>query len=138
MLEVCKFFSHWSSPFCIGADGFAEVFSAATGIEMSGEDLLRAAERVYNVERAFIIREGARRKDDYPPEREFTDPLPSGPWPRMPGSIIDREKYDELLTEYYKAHGWDKKDGIPTREKLEELNLNDVAQELGKSLMSKI
>jgi len=78
------------------------------------------------------------RKDDYPPEREFTDPLPPGPWPRMPGSIIDREKYDELLTEYYKAHGWDKKDGIPTREKLEELNLNDVAQELGKSLMSKI
>ena len=55
----------------------------------------------------------------------------------MPGSVIDREKYDELLTEYYKAHGWDKKDGIPTREKLEELNLNDVEQELQKSLMNK-
>ncbi|GAI98204.1 unnamed protein product, partial [marine sediment metagenome] len=55
MLEVCKFFSHWLLPFCIGADGFAEVFSAATGIEMSGKDLLRAAERVYNVERAFIV-----------------------------------------------------------------------------------
>lgn len=137
MLEVCKFFSHWTVPFNIGSDVFAEVFSAATGIEMNGKDLLRAAERVYNVERAFIVREGVRRKDDYPPEREFTDPLPPGPWPRMPGSVIDREKYDELLTEYYKAHGWDKKDGIPTREKLEELNLNDVAQELQKSLMNK-
>ena len=78
MLEVCKFFSHWAVPFYIGSDGFAEVFSAATGIEMSGKDLLRAAERVYNVERAFIVREGVRRKDDYPPEREFTDPLPPG------------------------------------------------------------
>jgi len=131
MLEVCKFFSHWASPYCIGADLFAEVFSAATGIEMSGKDLLKAAERVYNVERAFIVREGVRRKDDYPPNREFEDPLPSGP---MKDSLLDRDKYDALLTDYYRAHGWDERDGIPTREKLEELDLKDVADALEKVL----
>ena len=134
MLEVCKYFTHWATPLRIGPDLLAELFSAATGIEMNGKDLLHAAERVYNVERSFIVREGVRRKDDYPPEREFTDPLPPSPWPKMPGSVIDREKYDELLTEYYKAHGWDEKDGIPTLEKLEELNLQDIAQELQKNL----
>ncbi|MEE9192152.1 MAG: aldehyde ferredoxin oxidoreductase family protein [Candidatus Aerophobetes bacterium] len=135
MLEVCKFFGHWASPYCIDADLFAEVFSAATGIKMSGKDMLKAAERVYNVERAFIVREGARRKDDYPPDREFEDPLPSGP---MRGSVLDRRKYDALLTRYYIAHGWDKKDGIPTREKLEELELRDVAKALEKALGEKV
>jgi len=96
---------------------------------------LKAAERVYNVERAFIVREGARRKDDYPPDREFEDPLPSGP---MRGSVLDRRKYDALLTRYYIAHGWDKKDGIPTREKLEELELRDVAKALEKALGEKV
>ena len=46
MLEVCKFFGHWSSPFCLGADSFAQMFSAATGVSLGGKDLLRAGERV--------------------------------------------------------------------------------------------
>jgi aldehyde:ferredoxin oxidoreductase len=134
MLEVCKFFGHWSSPHCVGADLFAEMLSAATGMEMDGEELLRAGERVYNVERAFIVREGVRRKDDYPPEREFTEPLPPGPWPRMPGSKLDRESYDRLLTAYYRAHGWEEEDGIPTRATLQRLGLTDVAEALEASL----
>jgi len=138
MLEVCKFFSHWALPFCIGADLFAELFYTATGIEIDGKGILRAAERVYNVERAFIVREGVRRKDDYPPEREFTDPLPPGSWPRMPGSVINRDKYDQLLTEYYKAHGWDEQDGIPTRATLESLQLKDVADALEINIGKKL
>ena len=130
MLEVCKFLGHWSSPHCLGADAFAEIFSAVTGVERSGAELLRAAERAYNVERAFIVREGARRRDDYPPEREFTDPLPEGRWPRLPGGVLDRARYDELLTAYYGAHGWDQRDGVPLRPILAELGLDEVADAL--------
>jgi aldehyde:ferredoxin oxidoreductase len=130
MLEVCKFFSHWSSPACVGPDMFADMFSAATGIQMSGSEMLRAAERVYNVERAFLVRDGVRREHDYPPEREFTDPLPPGPWPRMPGSVIDRGAYEKLLNAYYAEHGWDQRDGIPLRATLEALALEDVADSL--------
>ena len=130
MLEVCKFFSHWSSPVCVGPEMFADMFSAATGVQMNGKELLRAAERVYNVERAFLVREGVRRKEDYPPEREFTDPLPPGPWPRMPGSVIDRQAYEKLLDAYYREHGWDQRDGIPQRVILEALELKDVADSL--------
>jgi aldehyde:ferredoxin oxidoreductase len=99
-------------------------------VESSGAELLRAAERVYNVERAFIVREGARRRDDYPPEREFTDPLPEGRWPRLPGGVLDRALFDRLLTAYYQAHGWDAQDGVPLRAKLVELGLSDVADVL--------
>jgi aldehyde:ferredoxin oxidoreductase len=134
MLEICKFFSHWATPHLIGADQLAEIFTAVTGLERSGDDLLQAAERAYTVERAFIVREGAGRADDCPPEREFSDPLPPGPWPRMPGGVIDRGKYHVLLTAYYRAHGWEEKDGIPTRSKLEELRLPDVADSLEQAL----
>ncbi len=130
MLEVCKFFGHWSSPHCLPADTFAEIFSAVTGVERSGAELLQAAERVYNVERAFIVREGVRRQDDYPPEREFSDPLPEGRWPRLPGGVLDRGRYDALLTAYYRAHGWDEQNGVPTRRKLAELGLGDLASAL--------
>ncbi len=134
MLEVCKFFGHWSSPHCLDADAFAGIFSAVTGVERSGAELLKAAERVYNVERAFIVREGARRRDDYPPEREFADPLPEGRWPRLPGGVLDRGRYDALLTAYYRAHGWDERDGIPSRGKLAELGLRDVVDALESAL----
>jgi aldehyde:ferredoxin oxidoreductase len=105
------------------------MFSAATGVSVGGAGLLKAAERVYNVERAFLVREGVRRQHDYPPEREFTDPLPEGPWPRMPGSKIDKGAYDRLLDAYYSAHGWDAS-GVPLRATLEDLDLGDVAEAL--------
>jgi aldehyde:ferredoxin oxidoreductase len=35
-----------------------------------------------------------------------------------------------MLDEYYQLHGWDKKAGVPTRKVLEELELEDVANQL--------
>ena len=40
------------------------------------------------------------------------------------------ENMDKLLDEYYEIRGWDLKTGIPTREKLLELGLGDVADEI--------
>jgi aldehyde:ferredoxin oxidoreductase len=37
---------------------------------------------------------------------------------------------DIMLDEYYRARGWDVETGLPTRAKLEELELNDAAEEL--------
>jgi aldehyde:ferredoxin oxidoreductase len=37
-----------------------------------------------------------------------------------------------MLDDYYKESGFDKKTGWPTRAKLKELNLQDVADELYK------
>jgi aldehyde:ferredoxin oxidoreductase len=69
--------------------------------------------------RVFNLREGIGRKDDTLPDRLF-EPLESGP---LQGKRIDRKEFQEALTMYYEAMGWDPKDGVPTAGKLAELNL---------------
>jgi aldehyde:ferredoxin oxidoreductase len=126
MMETCKIQSVWISMDFLGPDIWAKLFTAATGVKMTPEELIKAGERAYNVERAFIAREGARRKDDIPPFREFELPYPSGPFK---GQVLNREKYEVMLDEYYALHGWDK-NGIPGKKKLIELGLPDVAKNL--------
>lgn len=127
MVQTCKFQSPWLSMHFLDLDLWADLFTYATGTKISGVELLKAGERAYNVERAFIAREGARRKNDYPPWREFEEPYKVGP---HKGAVLDRKKYDAMLDEYYTLHGWDVKTGIPTKKTLKELGLPDVAKEL--------
>lgn len=134
-LEICKRFSLGSfSIYSRIKDNppgslYAGLFSSATGVEMEAHELLKAAERCYNVERAFIAREGARREDDFQTWRDYRDPLPNGP---HKGEILDREKYGRMLDRYYELWGWDVKTGIPTKKTLSELGLKDVARHLHK------
>lgn len=127
MLGICKFFTQWLSMYSIDPELMARLTSSATGINIGSQDLIKAAERVVNLERAFIVREGIRRINDYPPRREFEEPLPDGPFK---GKKLDREKYDRMLSNYYELRGWSVKTGIPLKDKLEELRLNDVASDL--------
>jgi aldehyde:ferredoxin oxidoreductase len=105
-------------------DYYASAMKAITGLDRSWEDLLHIAERVWNLTRAFWVREveGFGREWDYPPPRWYTDPLPTGPGQ---GKFVAREDVEKLLDMYYDQRGWDR-NGIPTREKLTELGL-DVA-----------
>jgi aldehyde:ferredoxin oxidoreductase len=91
------------------------------------EQVLKVSERVRNLERMFDVREGVRRKDDTLPEKIFKEPLKRGPFK---DEVMDREKFEQMKDEYYDLRGWDKETGIPTREKLEELGLGDVADEV--------
>ncbi|MBI4284931.1 MAG: aldehyde ferredoxin oxidoreductase family protein [Chloroflexi bacterium] len=103
----------------------AELFSTATGIDMSGDDLMKAGERICNVERLFNVREGFGRKDDMPPERFFVEGVSDGP--AISGPVgINRAHYEEMLDEYYSFNDWDR-EGVPTRKKLAELGLEDLA-----------
>jgi aldehyde:ferredoxin oxidoreductase len=40
--------------------------------------------------------------------------------------VTDKEMLDQLLDQYYEAHGWDVGTGIPTREALETLGLLEL------------
>ena len=81
-------------------------------------------ERLINLERAYNIREGLTRADDYLPERFLKDAMKEG---NTRGQTV---KLDPMLDRYYEVRGWDKQNGIPGRTKLRELGLADVAQEL--------
>ncbi len=96
-----------------------EVVQAITGWETSLWELLKVGERSVTMARVFNLREGFGRRDDTLPDRLF-EPLESG---ALQGVGIDRGEFDDLLTLYYEAMGWDPGDGVPTRGKLAELNL---------------
>ena len=116
-LGVCNFVAGpvWALPL----NKLVDVVSAITGWETSLWELLKAGERTVTMARVFNLREGFGRKDDTLPDRLF-EPLESGP---LQGKGIDRKEFQEALTMYYEAMGWDPKDGVPTAGKLAELNL---------------
>jgi len=126
-IGMCKYITPWlGTGFGLVPREMAELFSLATGVEMDERKMVEISDRVYNLERAFLVREGVTRRDDYPPARFMEEPIPSGP---NKGDKIDGEKYDEMLNEYYALRGWTS-DGVPTQAKLKELGLNSVADEL--------
>ncbi|RLI28158.1 aldehyde ferredoxin oxidoreductase [Candidatus Bathyarchaeota archaeon] len=129
-LGLCKFAcSHFITPHSIYSDTFnayqelSQLVYYVTGLEISSEKLQACGERIYTLERMFNVREGFTRKDDYPPQRYFEEPLPDG-LPIVRGKKMDREKYEKLLDAYYELHGWDR-EGIPKPETLRRLGLEE-------------
>ena len=41
----------------------------------------------------------------------------------MKGNVVDREKFTQMLSEYYELRGWDSS-GLQTKQQLAELDLN--------------
>jgi aldehyde:ferredoxin oxidoreductase len=105
----------------------AGLMTGATGMEFTGEDVRRVGERVNNVARAYNILAGLTRADDDLPARLKEEPIPEGP---AKGHLISQADLDLMLDEYYEARGWTP-DGVPTRARLDELRLGDVADRLG-------
>ncbi len=110
-LGLCLFTS-----FCFGPDDYRDVFNAIVGADLSTEELLRAGERIWNLERAFNLKAGVGSDQDILPKRLLEEPLPDG---ASKGHV---HRLAELLPEYYKERGWTE-DGVPTEEKLAELAL---------------
>jgi len=106
---------------------YVKAFNAVTGFGYSKEELFLISEKVWNLTRAFWVREvpDFGRKDDLPPERVY-DPLPSGP---AKGMHLTEDNVHKMLDEYYGLRGWDE-NGIPQPGKLIELGLADVAGDL--------
>ena len=110
----------------LGLEAAARLIDAATGMAWTVPDLLRAAERSSNVERAYNVRLGVRRSTDTLPRRLLVEPVPSGP---SAGHTVDLEP---LLDEFYSDCGWDGTTGIPTAGRLRALGLDDVASDLAR------
>jgi aldehyde:ferredoxin oxidoreductase len=130
-LGICHFCTSWLDVELAGFPELAELYSAATGWETTEEDLRKATTRILNVEKAFnLLHTNFDRKDDYPPPRELAEPIPSGAFAHFQ---LTREKWDELLDEYYELNHWDKKSSFPTRKCLEDLGLGQIADDLEKA-----
>ncbi len=118
-IGVCK--NTYNNMEVLSWDETAELLRAATGWEITGQEVQQIGERIVNLERLFIAREGITRKDDTLPRRFLEEPLPEGSGPST-GSVLELEP---MLDEYYRARGWQVETGLPTREKLQELGLSE-------------
>lgn len=79
--------------------------------------------RAINLQRYFNCRQGIRRKDDMVPQRICNLPA-FGEYFSIEEVRI--KNYNKMLDEYYDSRGWDRKTGIPSREKLKELGLEEM------------
>lgn len=109
---------------------YLKYLKAATGVTFTMDDLYVIADRIYNLIRAFWIREigGWRREMDWPPQRWFNNPLTKGPFK---GQKLDRDSYSKLLSWYYEVRGWDE-NGIPRKTTLKQLGLDYTIEKLEK------
>ncbi len=122
----------------------SKIFSAVTGIETDEEGLSLYAERIFNLQRAILLREGWHAKeDDVPAEFNFTKPLESdhlnpemivpGPTEEpvsIRGNVLNREKFEEMRKDFYELRGWDPETGLQKIKTLRRLDLDDVADDL--------
>ncbi len=109
-LGLCLFTS-----FALDAQSYAEIYSAATGIELNAEDVMVAGERIYNIERLFNQLAGMKSEDDNLPPRLLKEALKNE---ASEGMV---SKLDVMLPDYYKVRGWE--DGFPTQETLKRLGI---------------
>jgi aldehyde:ferredoxin oxidoreductase len=98
-----------------------EVMEAVTGYDFMPQ-LMEIGERIYNLERLILNREGIRRRHDLMPERILKEAVPSGP---IQGRVLTEEMYASMLDEYYAERGW-YSDGVVTEETVKSLGLDEV------------
>ena len=122
-LEVCKFVVRTGLIFPVWLQRY---FNAVTGLDWSEEDIMRTGERINNLERSFNVLRGLVRSAETISERFLENPVKSGPYK---GYTFDPQP---LLDEYYEDRGWDE-NGLPTRQRLEELGLGEVADDLARA-----
>jgi len=107
------------------ASALTELINLTTGWNYSMDDLLKAGERIANIRQAFNAREGISTADFKVPGRiAGNPPLEAGP---TAGKSVD---FNTLLRDYLVARDWDTSTSKPSKKKLLELGLDDVAQAL--------
>jgi aldehyde:ferredoxin oxidoreductase len=94
-----------------------ETLLAITGYDFAPH-LMAIGERISNLERMILVREGVRRQDDSLPPR-MQEPVPNGP---VAGHFISDQMLDAMLDEYYSVRGWNSQ-GQPQPDTLEKLGL---------------
>jgi len=119
---------------CVGACKFmgmgiahremADLISAGLGWNFGLQEFKTTGERVYNLARAYSVREGLTATDDTLPKRLLEEPLPEGP---AEGCV---NELAPLLAAYYEHRGWDSVTGKPKREKLEELGIAELIPDI--------
>ncbi len=121
---ICKYGTMWPPVYYY--ETFANVIPHLTGMSEWGDVrfVRETSRRISHLRRAYNHRLGITRKDETLPHRLLKEAMPTGP---AKGGLPD---LDQMLDEYYQFRGCDPKTGFPRRDRLEELELDYVAEDL--------
>ncbi|MCG2784109.1 MAG: aldehyde ferredoxin oxidoreductase family protein [Anaerolineae bacterium] len=115
---LCVFFAiryAFTKEMMVWPDRLSQLLNLTTGANYTPDEALQAAERVYTLERLFLLAAGSGPEQDTISPRMLNEPLTEGPGK---GRVVD---LDKMLPEYYEVRSWPK--GIPSPEKLAALGL---------------
>lgn len=102
--------------FALGVTEYREMLNAATGQNLTDEEVMMAGDRIWNIERLYNLEAGIDPKNDTLPKRLLEEGIAEGP---SKGEVA---RLDVMLPEYYNLRGWTA-EGIPTEETKEKLGL---------------
>lgn len=103
----------------IALENTRDLVNSATGLKLTSKDVELVGERLNNVAKVFNTLAGLKKRDDYLPYRFIHEKIQGG---TSQGQVIPEEDMLTMLNDYYQERGWDE-NGIPKRDKLEELGL---------------
>jgi aldehyde:ferredoxin oxidoreductase len=117
---LCQF-GYYSYPY----EAWPQFLEAVTGVDYSIEKFEKTGERILNLRHAFNLREGINPLEYKFPERAIgIPPLEDG---NTKGITVDLETQ---IKEYFVELNWDLKTSYPAEEKLQELELFQIAKDL--------
>jgi aldehyde:ferredoxin oxidoreductase len=112
---------HWA---IIPVTSITAMINASTGWNVDLDQLLKAGERIFQLQRALSCKLGVSAKDDILPEL-ITKPIPDG---GTEGHVPNMEK---MLPEYYALRDWNSATGKPSKRRLESLGMPEIAAAIG-------
>lgn len=125
-LGICAFPT--TAQYWTNEEDLAELYSSATGIEVTSEEVMNAGRRILNLERIFNGMIGYTRDDDVLPYRLMNEEaVDSRPENKI--RINSKEVLEPMKDKYYELVGWDNIKGLPTVEALKSL---DMLEFIGK------
>jgi aldehyde:ferredoxin oxidoreductase len=107
-----------------GPSTYSDILNKITGWDTTYDELMKIGERVFNLQRLFNYRiKGWDSRNDVFADKRAYEPAQMGIYK---GKAVP---WDEVMREYYSIRGWSN-DGIPSRNKIIELNLEEVTKKL--------
>jgi aldehyde:ferredoxin oxidoreductase len=100
------------------------MINASTGWDTDMDQLLKAGERIFQLQRTLSCQLGITSRDDVLPELVMR-PIPDS---GQEGHVPNMEK---MLPEYYALRDWDSATGKPSKKRLESLDMPEIAASIG-------
>ena len=124
----------------------SRLVTAVTGREIDESGLFRIGERVFNLQRAVLVRQGWKgREDDTLLPYFFNEPLKKvfysednlvpdkdGNFVVRKDVVVERDGFEKMKDEYYTLRGWDVETGLQTKAELKRLGLEEITDGLEK------